>query len=250
MALYLGTSGWTYPHWQKAFFPTGLPSTDRLHFYAQRFNTVEINTTFYGTPKPATVRAWREAVPESFRFAVKASRFITHLRRLLQPVASSRKFFRAIEPLAGQVAAVLFQLPATFRADAPRLKAFLGKMPKDYRYVFEFRHPSWFCDEVYDLLRGAGAALCWWDLKGAQSPREMTADFLYLRLHGPQAAAYRGSYPDAQLKEWRRRLLPAVRARKDILVYFDNDEKGYAPLNALGLAELMKRRRRAVRASR
>ncbi len=239
MSILIGTSGWTYPHWQKAFFPEELPSAERLHFYAQQFNSVEVNTTFYGTPKKSTVRAWREAVPARFRFAIKASRYITHNKKLLQPRKSSIKLFRAIEPIAPQTAALLFQLPPWFAADVERLKKFLGKMPADFRYAFEFRHNTWFCEEVYDVLRGANAALCLWDLKGKSSLLEVTANFVYVRLHGPEVNAYRGSYPGQTLQKWKDRIQAWTRSRKDVLIYFDNDEKGYAPHDALRLSQLL-----------
>jgi uncharacterized protein YecE (DUF72 family) len=239
MTLYIGTSGWTYPHWQNAFFPKELPSAERLHFYSQKFNSVEINTTFYGTPKKATVRAWREAVPRHFRFAIKASRFITHNKKLLEPRKSSIKLFRAIEPIADQTAAFLFQLPPWFAKDEARLKAFLKRMPSAHSYAFEFRHPSWFSEAVYDVLRGGGAALCIWDLKGSVSPLEVTSNQVYLRLHGPTTRAYRGSYPAATLRQWRDRIRKWRRAKKKILCYFDNDEKGFAPVNALKLAGML-----------
>ena len=240
MAIYIGTSGWTYPHWQKAFFPKELPSAERLHFYAERFNSVEVNTTFYGTPKKETVRAWREAVPAGFRFAIKASRFITHNKKLLEPRKSSIKLFRAIEPIAEQTTAILFQLPPWFARDEDRLRAFLRKMPSAFRYAFEFRHATWFCHEVYDVLRDAKAALCLWDLKGKLSPKEITADWVYVRLHGPTSKAYRGSYPTATLRLWRDRVKKWKQAKIDVLFYFDNDEKGYAPINALSLARMLK----------
>jgi len=239
VSIYIGTSGWTYPHWQKAFFPKELPSADRLHFYAERFNSVEVNTTFYGTPKKETVRAWRDAVPSSFQFSIKASRFITHNKKLLEPRKSSIKLFRAIEPIAEQTTAILFQLPPWFARDEMRLRTFLGKMPSTYRYAFEFRHSTWFCDKVYDVLHEAQAALCRWDLKGKLSPAVMTADWVYVRLHGPTARAYRGSYPAATLRRWRDHARRWKKAKKDVLFYFDNDEKGYAPINALQLAKML-----------
>jgi uncharacterized protein YecE (DUF72 family) len=243
MALQIGTSGWTYPHWQKAFFPPSLPSAERLRYYAEHFNSVEVNTTFYGTPKKSAVRAWGDAVPARFTFAIKASRYITHNRKLLKPRASSIKLFRALEPIADRVTAMLFQLPPFFGANVPRLRSFLKKMPAGYCYAFEFRHPTWFCEEVYDVLREFRVALCLWDLKGQQSPLDVvTAPFVYIRLHGPTAAAYRGSYPDRELRAWARCIAAWRKTRKDVLIYFDNDEKGYAPVNALRLGELCKKR--------
>lgn len=235
MAVRIGTSGWTYPHWKGSFFPDDLPADERLGFYAGRFDTVEINTTFYGTPDRSNVRGWRDTVPKRFRFAVKASRYTTHNKKLLEPHKSTRKFFSAIEPIQEQVCAVLFQLPPHWRFNAERLEAFLKVMPKDYRYAFEFREPSWLCEEAYAILREHGAALCLYDLKGFHTPDVTTADFVYVRLHGPTEAAYRGSYPQETLEQWRTRIAAWKKRRHDVLVYFDNDEKGYAAADALRL---------------
>ena len=240
MSLHIGTSGWTYPHWQASFFPPSLPSSERLAFYAEHFDSVEVNTTFYGTPTKSTVRSWKAAVPKAFHFAIKASRYITHNQKLLRPRTSSIKLFRAIEPIAEQTSAILFQFPPWFSANPPRLKAFLKKMPSGYRYAFEFRHATWFCEEVFDILRDAGAALCLWELKGEFSPVVTTADFVYVRLHGPMARAYQGSYPNRALRKWAQNVVAWKQSKRDVLFYFDNDEKGYAPLNALRLAELIK----------
>jgi uncharacterized protein YecE (DUF72 family) len=239
MAVLVGTSGWTYPHWKKAFFPEDLPPGDRLRFYAGKLRTVEINTTFYGTPDRKTVRSWGEAVPKSFRFAVKASRFTTHNKKLVEPVRSTRKFFHAIEPIGEKICAVLFQLPPHWRCNAERLASFLKKMPKDYRYAFEFREPSWLCKEAYEILAEHNAALCLYDLKGFHPPKKTTADFVYVRLHGPQTEAYRGSYPGSTLRRWRKDIAEWKAQRKDVFVYFDNDEKGYAAGDALRLTDML-----------
>ncbi len=235
----IGTSGWTYPHWKEAFFPADLPAEDRLRYYARKFSTVEINTTFYGTPDRATVRNWREAVPASFRFAIKGSRFTTHNKKLLDPRKSTRKTFHALEPIADRICAILFQLPPHWRYDGERLAAFLKAMPRDFHYAFEFREPSWLCDEAYAILRDHNAALCLYDLKGFRAPEVTTADFVYVRLHGPTTAAYRGSYSLPALRRWARLMAGWRTQRKDVLVYFDNDEKGYAPADALRLHKLV-----------
>jgi uncharacterized protein YecE (DUF72 family) len=235
----IGTSGWTYPHWQGTFFPADLPASRRLPFYAERFASVEINTTFYGTPTRATVRGWRDAVPESFWFAVKGSRFTTHNKKLLDPRKSTEKTFAALEPLQDRICAVLFQLPPHWRFNGERLAAFIRAMPKRYRYAFEFREPSWLCDEAYAILREHNAALCLYDLKGFHNTELTTADWVYIRLHGPTAAAYRGSYPDEALDRWAKRIGGWRKEKKDVLVYFDNDEKGYAAADALRLRKLM-----------
>ena len=220
MAIYIGTSGWTYPHWKSTFFPKDLPSLERLSFYAQHFPTVEINTTFYGTPKRSTTKAWREAVPKTFRFTIKASRFITHNKKLLDPHKSSVKLFRAIEPLADVTLAVLFQLPPKWKFNPERLRAFLKKMPGDYRYAFEFRNPTWLQPEAFKILEEFNAALCIYDLRGFLSPLEMTTDFVYVRLHGPKEAAYRGSYSPAALQGWRKNILTWKKKKKERLPLF------------------------------
>jgi uncharacterized protein YecE (DUF72 family) len=239
MSLQIGTSGWTYPHWQKNFFPNTLPSDERLRFYANTFSTVELNTTFYGLPAVPTVRRWRDTVPPSFLFAIKGSRFTTHMKKLLDPKKSTVKFFRAIAPLKGQTTAVLFQLPPFFKINAQRLATFLKAMPPGYRYAFEFRNATWFHPEVYSILRSAKAALCLFDIKGMQPPEEITSDFVYLRLHGPQSQAYRGSYSRRSLVDWASKISQWQKSNKDVFVYFDNDEKGYAPINALSLRRLL-----------
>ncbi len=234
-SLLIGTSGWTYPHWQGAFFPADLPADERLAFYAKRFPTVEINTTFYGTPTRATVRGWRKAVPASFRFAIKGSRFTTHNKKLLDPRKSTEKTFHAIEPLADRICAVLYQLPPHWRFNGERLAEFLEALPRGYRYAFEFREPSWLCEEAYAILRAHNAALCLYDLKGFQTPEVTTADWVYVRLHGPTTAAYRGSYPDEALARWAKIIRAWCKEGREVLVYFDNDEKGYAAADALRL---------------
>jgi uncharacterized protein YecE (DUF72 family) len=238
MAVLIGTSGWTYPHWKQTFFPEDLPSSQRLHYYAQRFSTVEINTTFYGTPDRSVVRDWRQSVPKHFRFSIKASRFITHNKKLLDPRKSSVKFFRAIEPLEEFTLAILFQLPPRWKFNGGRLQAFLKKMPRRYRYVFEFRNPTWLCADAYKILEDYQTALCIYDLKGFLSPLKTTTDFTYVRLHGPEALAYRGSYSSKALQEWHQHIETWRTERKDVYLYFDNDEKAFAASDAQKLIQL------------
>lgn len=235
----IGTSGWTYPHWQTTFFPKDLPVEDRLRFYSEVFTTVEVNTSFYGLPTKTTVRGWLKAVPSTFRFAVKGSRYTTHMKKLLEPKKSTSKFFRAIAPLKGRTTAILFQLPPFFKMNSERLESFLKAMPREYRYAFEFRNPTWFHPDIYSILRAANAAFCLFDIKGMQPPEELTADFVYVRLHGPQSQAYRGSYSARSLKDWRKKISLWQQQGRDVFVYFDNDEKGYAPHDALALRKLL-----------
>lgn len=243
-AIRIGTSGWVYPHWKGRFYPADLRAGDRLAHYGTRFDTVELNTTFYGTPRPETLRRWRETVPRGFLFAVKASRYITHRKRLRADRASLGKFFRAARALRPKLGPVLFQLPPRWHCgekEETRLAAFLRRLPTGFRYAFEFRDPSWWNPRVYALLRRRRAALCIFDLDGKLSPLETPARWVYVRLHGP-ARAYRGRYSPAALRAWAGRIAAWRRDGRRVFVYFDNDEKAYAAADALRLREAVGRR--------
>jgi uncharacterized protein YecE (DUF72 family) len=233
---FIGTSGWHYPHWRGAFYPADLPAQDWLAFYAREFNAVEVNASFYRLPTLATVRAWRAAVPVSFRFALKASRYITHLKKLTAPRRSCAAFFKVARAFGTQCGPILFQLPPRWRCDPVRLERFLRALPGEFEYAFEFRDRSWHRREVYALLRAHRTAFCVYDLAGFTAPFERTADFAYLRLHGP-AFAYAGCYTPAALQDWAIRLTQAHRKRG--YVFFDNDESAYAVCNARDLHALL-----------
>ncbi len=230
----VGTSGWSYPHWRQVFYPAGLPQGEWLRHYARRLNSVEINNTFYALPPARTLRQWREEVPAGFVFAVKGSRYITHMRKLREPRASTAAFLRRIRVLGERCGPVLFQLPPRWRCAPERLRRFLEALPRTHRYAFEFRDRSWHRAEVYRLLERHHAAFCIYDLAGFTSPRAITTDFAYVRLHGPDGP-YRGSYGDRALDDWARVLSDWHDAGLDCYCYFDNDEQGYAPMNALAL---------------
>lgn len=236
--IHIGTSGWHYDHWQGPFYPEDLAAEDMLDFYAQHFQAAEINNSFYQLPKAATLSSWRNTVPETFRFAVKASRYITHMKKLKDPAASVEKFFDRIEALGNRLGPILFQLPPDWRCNIERLEAFLAALPKKGRYTFEFRDPSWFCDEVDQVLEQAGAAFCIYDLAGRQSPKKVTTDFVYLRLHGPDDA-YEGSYSTQALAGWAGAISTWATQNKDVFCFFDNDQHGYAPANAGQLQEML-----------
>ncbi|MFO7582894.1 DUF72 domain-containing protein [Guyparkeria sp.] len=238
MTVRIGTSGWNYPHWKEAFYPHGLPASEWLAYYAERFSTVEINATFYRLPEASTLEAWRDAVPESFRFAVKASRYITHMKKLKDPERSTGRFFEAIDRLGDRLGPVLFQLPPRWHADLDRLAGFLKALPAGYRYVFEFRDESWWTDEVAALLRKHEAAFCIFDLDRRTTPLTTTADFVYLRWHGADGA-YRGRYGHAALDEWACAIDGWQRERKSVYGYFDNDAEAQAPRDAARLRELL-----------
>ena len=247
--IHIGTSGWHYRHWVGPFYPEGTRPEAFLAHYARNFRTTEINNTFYRLPTPETLAAWRDRTPKGFTFACKASRYITHMKKLRDPEASCQRFLEAVGVLAGKLGPLLFQLPPRWRVDPGRLEAFLAALPRDRRVAFEFRDESWFAPEVYRLLRRCEAAFCIYELAGRQAPVEVTGDFVYLRLHGP-GGPYQGRYGDRALAAWAARILMWRKAGRDVYCYFDNDEKGYAALDARRLIEMVqgsKRRRAAGR---
>jgi uncharacterized protein YecE (DUF72 family) len=234
---HVGTSGWHYPHWRGAFYPPRLPATRWLEYYARHFDTVEINRSFYRLPSVAAARAWRAGTPRGFVFALKASRYITHMKKLREPRASLRAFVAVARALGAKRGPLLFQLPPHWGCDPARLAAFLERLPRGLACAFELRDPSWHNREVYDLLARHNAAFCLYDLAGFATPCVLTADFAYLRLHGP-AGAYTGRYDAAQLADWARRIRSWKRLRA-AYVYFDNDAAAHAAHNALALRALL-----------
>jgi len=238
MTTRIGTSGWNYPHWKERFYPAGLPAGDWLAYYAERFSSVEINATFYRLPEEATLDAWRDAVPASFRFAVKASRYITHMKKLKDPQASIARFFARIERLGERLGPVLFQLPPNWHCNAERLAAFLDALPAGYRYAFEFRDESWWTDEVAELLAEHEAAWCLFDLDGLTAPSWTTTDLVYLRLHGSDGP-YQGSYEDDALREWASAIRAWESEGRSLHCYFDNDAEAQAPGDAQRLVDCL-----------
>lgn len=233
----IGTSGWHYQHWRGRFYPDSLPTHRWLDYYFQHFNTVEINNSFYKLPTAATFEGWKRATPADFLFAVKGSRYITHNKKLKDPEDSFNKFHEALSHLGRKRGPVLFQLPPSWRVNAERLEAFLGGLPARRRYAFELRNPTWECDEVYAVLRRFNAAYCIFDLGGRTSPLQVTADFAYVRLHGP-GAPYTGSYHGAALEHWAA-IIRTWTKLKTVYVYFDNDQSAYAVQDALELNRLL-----------
>ena len=238
---YIGTSGWHYPHWQGPFYPPTLPASAWLEYYVRHFDSVEINNSFYRLPSLATARAWRDTAPPGFIFAMKASRYITHMKKLREPRRSLRTFLAVARALDRKCGPLLFQLPPRWRCNPARLAAFLRALPRGREYAFEFRDRSWHAPEVYALLRRHNAAFCIYQLAGFEAPRVLTADFAYIRLHGPAGYAYGGSYTDPDLAIWAREIRGWKSLRR-VYVYFDNDEAGYAVQNALALQRLIEGR--------
>lgn len=232
--IHVGTSGWSYDHWKENFYPQEVKAAKRLSFYAQTFDTVEINNTFYRLPSEKTVENWLQEVPENFCFSIKANQYITHRKRLKDGEQSTALFFERIAPFKKRLGALLFQLPPSFKKDLERLESFTRQL-KGYDCAFEFRHASWFSEDTYRLLKESNCALCLADLKGESAPEERTADFIYIRLHGPHLA-YQGSYTPKELQEWARKIAAWSKDHR-IYCYFDNDDKGYAVKEAFNLKQ-------------
>ncbi len=236
---FVGTSGWSYSHWQGLFYPQGLKSTERLPYYAKHYQTVELNSSFYALPREVVLASWAERTPSKFLFAVKAWRLITHYKRLADCDEALSLFFDRIEVLGTKCGPVLFQLPPRLPPDQERLVAFLDGLPKGRRYAFEFRDASWHGDPIYSLLKRYNAAFCLFELGRAHSPHLRTADFIYVRLHGREAP-YRGNYSEAALHEWALWLGAEMQGGAEVYVYFDNtDEADHALTNARRLDELL-----------
>lgn len=236
-AIFIGTSGWSYAHWRGNFYPAGLPAGEMLSSYVRHFRTAEINTTFYRLPGEQAVANWRAEVPDDFVFSAKASRFITHMKKLNDPADTLPPFLERIALLGPRLGPILFQLPAGWHLNLERLQMFLRALDKRHRYAFECRDPSWFDDRVYETLAEHHAAWCIWDLDRQLSPVEVTTDFAYIRLHGPDGP-YCGSYDNHALSFWARRIRSWQAQGRQVYCYFDNDEAGYAPQNALALRGL------------
>jgi len=238
----VGCSGWNYPHWRGVVYPQGLPQRRWLEHYATLFDTVEVNNTFYRLPAESAVQGWADQSPPGFVFAVKASRYLTHIRRLTDMQSGVGRFYERIEPLrrAGKLGPVLWQLPGNFRRDDERLRGALAALPAG-RHCFEFRHESWFAPEVYELLRRHGAALVIGDTP--QRPfqeYELTADWTFLRFHYGSRGR-NGNYSERELDEWAERIRK-WRRRVDVHAYFNNDWNGYAVRNGRYLQRALKLR--------
>lgn len=235
----VGCSGWSYAEWRGGLYPEGLPQRRWLERYAEVFDTVEVNATFYRLPRESTVEAWADQVPEDFRFAVKASRYLTHMKRLHEIAEGVARFWEPLEPLrrARRLGPVLWQLPENFERDDDLLDAALARLPPA-EHCFEFRHPSWFAPAVRELLEERGASLAIGDDKRRQLPVAKPAGpIAYLRLHYGHRG-HGGNYSDPELDRWRRRIR-AWRSRRPVYVYLNNDWKGYAPANAQRLVRGM-----------
>ncbi|HWF07155.1 MAG TPA: DUF72 domain-containing protein [Bryobacteraceae bacterium] len=235
----IGTSGWHYKHWIGRFYPPRLPAARMLDHYMRHFDTVELNNTFYRLPTPAALANWRDSTPPGFEFAVKGSRFLTHMKKLKDAAPGLQRFLDAVEILDPKLGPILFQLPPNWPLDLDRLGAFLALLPPHRRFAFEFRNPAWNTAPTYDLLARHNAAYCIYHLAGYVSPFEVTADFVWIRLHGP-GGKYQGTYSDESLRDWARRISDYSRKMSGVYIYFDNDDSGYAARDALRLKALVR----------
>jgi uncharacterized protein YecE (DUF72 family) len=235
---WIGTSGYVYRHWRKgAFYPPGLPAREELAYFANRFRTVELNNPFYRLPTAEMFERWRDSTPPDFQFAVKASRYITHIKRLRNVGDELILFLDRASHLGPKLGPVLFQLPPTQQLELARLDEFLPLLSRDRRWVIEFRHPSWHTREVYQRLTNYGVALCIPVGGGLHPDRITTASYTYLRMH--RGAEPEGGFTDTELVSWAAQIRALRAAGKEVYVYFNNDWGGYAIRDALKLRELL-----------
>ena len=237
--VHIGTSGWHYEHCKGPFYPEDFLAKEFLSFYSDRFSTVEINNSFYQLPERKTLKQWYKTVGNDFIFSVKASRYMTHMKKLKDPDESLSTFFRIIHNLGSKLGPGLFQLPPKWHINTERLESFLSKLPKQQQCAFEFRDKSWFDESVYILLSEYNAAFCIYELSRQKSPEAVTSDYIYVRLHGPKTSAYEGNYSKKRLNTWAKKLCKWVEEGREIYCFFDNDQKGFAAKNALDLQQIV-----------
>ena len=229
----IGCSGWQYKHWRGVFYPAELSPSRWFEYYASQFDTVEINNTFYRLPETSTFAAWRKQAPPAFLYAVKASRFLTHMKKLKDPAEPLHRLFQRAQRLQRTLGPVLYQLPPHWAANLERLSTFVRALPRRRQHVIEFREPSWYKDEVFELLERAGVALCLHDMAGSQTGKMVIGPLVYVRFHGP--AKYTGRYDDRVLEDWAEWLAAQMRSGRHIFAYFNNDAAGHAPRDAIRL---------------
>ncbi len=235
----IGTSGWIYQHWRGVVYPRDAPVKRWFAIYSESFDTVEINNTFYRLPPPAVFQAWAAQAPPGFLYTVKASRYLTHMKKLKDAAEPLDNILGRARLLGDHLGPVLYQLPPHWHRDVGRLRQFLELLPMDLDHVVEFRDPSWYTDGVCHLLDDHGVGFCIHDLRGVSSPRWVTGPLAYVRFHGPTATAYAGCYPRAHLEHWAEQILDFQSAGKDVYAYFNNDQAGYAVANARDLRALL-----------
>ncbi len=238
MHYYIGTSGWHYDHWRLLFYPDRLPKAGWLEFYSRHFTTVELNNSFYRLPSEAAFANWRQSSPDGFVFAVKVSRFITHIKRLKDIEEPVKTFLGRARILEEKLGPLLYQLPPSMHRDDGRLDSFLSILPPGMKHVLEFRHESWLDEGAFDLLRRYNVGLCVFDMPGLTCPLAATADFAYIRFHG-STGLYSSCYSDEELADWAGRLAGLAPEVKEVYIYFNNDAEAFAVRNALTLGNYL-----------
>jgi len=237
--IHVGCSGWVYKHWRGILYPAGLPQARWFHRYAEEFDTVEINASFYRVPKPETFEGWRNKAPDGFRYAVKVNRFITHLKKLVGVEETLNDFVALARKLGPTLGPLLYQLPPSLKLDLERLEAFLKLVPKDLANVFEFRNKSWYVPETYALLDRYGASFCVHDMPGSQCERTAVGPIAYVRFHGGEGK-YWGRYSDEGLLGWTDWVLEQARSGRPVWCYFNNDIQGHAVHDAQTLKSMVR----------
>jgi uncharacterized protein YecE (DUF72 family) len=232
----VGTSGWSYDHWQECFYPLNIPKSKWFDHYLNHFDTVELNASFYRLPKRISFENWYKKSPEGFLWSVKANRYITHVKKLGEPAQTLKRFYESVSALGKKLGVILFQLPPSLSFHPMTLDNFCKFLEPEYRYSLEIRHPSWLNEEAINILRKYNIAFCISDTAGRfPYHEEITTDFIYIRLHGSKSL-YTSNYHEEELKSWSQKI------RKwglKTFLYFDNDYGGYAPQNALRIKELL-----------
>jgi uncharacterized protein YecE (DUF72 family) len=236
---YVGCSGWHYEHWRGLYYPQDLPRSKWLSFYARQFNTVELNNSFYRVPSEKAFTTWRESTPENFVFAVKMSRYVTHIKRLRNLGPAVENFLARAGLLGGMLGPLLYQLPPGMKRNDELLQNFLSLLPPKYRHAIEFRHKSWIGEAVFDILRRHNIGLCVFDMPGFSCPLAITSDFAYVRFHGSEGL-YSSCYSDAELSRWAERIARLSQNVEASYIYFNNDAEAFAVKNAMTLRNLLR----------
>jgi uncharacterized protein YecE (DUF72 family) len=235
---FVGTSGWHYEHWRGLYYPEELAKPKWLQFYSKQFNTVELNNSFYHLPTEKAFITWRESAPENFVYAVKVSRFITHIKKLRNIGSAVDNFLSRACLLQGKLGPLLYQLPPNMKRNDVVLESFLSSLPQEYRHVFEFRHESWIDEAVFEILRRYKVGLCVFDMPGFTCPPVATSDFAYVRFHG-SGGMYSSCYSNEELSQWAKEIAKLAEGVKAVYIYFNNDAEAFATKNALTLASYL-----------
>lgn len=236
--VFIGTSGWYYKSWHRQFYPRNVPKSKQLAYYASQLPTVEVNSSFYRLLTESTVTDWRDQVPDDFVFALKGSRFITHMKKLPDVETGLKRYFASIEGFGKKLGPILWQLPPQLKKDVGRLEDFLDQLPKGNSYAVEFREPGWWCKETFAALERRNVALVWLSSQTMPMDFRTTADFVYGRFHGLEGGVSH-DYTEAELKPWAAAARRQVKAGRRVYLYFNNDGNSRAPWNAELLAQLI-----------